>query len=78
MYLSITLHPLHLGLSLHLRTLTLQRQIPSLYLFPQQQVIYCHLSSVLVKLGEIRTTCKKKSDLEVWGESDEDIIGMWQ
>ena len=61
MYLSITLHPLHLSLPLHLeRTLTLQRQIPSLYPFPQQQVIYRHLSSVLVQLGETRTTCQKK------------------
>ena len=60
-YLSITLHPLHLSLPLHLkRTLTLQRQIPSLYLFPQQQVIYHHLSSMLMQLGETRTTCKKK------------------
>ena len=73
------LHPLHLSLPLHLeRTLTLQRQIPSLYPFPQQQVIYRHLSSVLVQLGETRSTCQQKSDLEVWGESDEDIIGMWQ
>ena len=61
MYLSITFHPLHLSLPLHLeRTLTLQRWIPSLDLFPQQQVIYHHLSSMLMQLGETRTTCKKK------------------
>ena len=65
MYLNTTLHLLHLSLPLHLEwTLNLQRQMPSHYLFPQQQVICHQLSSVLVQLGETITT--KKSDLEVW------------
>ena len=29
-------------------------------------------------VGGNQNNLQKKSDLEVWGESDEDIIGMWQ
>ena len=29
-------------------------------------------------VGGHQNNLQKKSDLEVWGESDEDIIGMWQ
>ena len=29
-------------------------------------------------VGGNQNTLQKKSDLEDWGESDEDIIGMWQ
>jgi len=64
-----TLHLLHLGLPLHLeRTLTLQRQMLSPYLTPQQQVICHHLSSMLVQLGETRTACKKKWSRSLGGK----------